>query len=79
MASEEDVITLVVKSHDLASLKFRLRWEHRPEKMRRQKAERSAEVVEDDFREVVGGITVSWESLAFDPVADGKMEHRSAR
>ena len=75
MPAEEDVIALVVQRYHLPALELRLRGEHGSEKVRCEKAERGAEVVEDEFGRVVRRVAVSGEAFSFDPVADGEVEH----
>ncbi len=51
-----------------------MRGEQTAEQMGGEDAEGSAEVVEDEFGEMVGGVSVTGEFFAFDPVGDGEVE-----
>lgn len=74
MPSEENVIALIMQRDDLAALQLGLRGKQAAEEMGGEEAERGAEVVEDEFGEMVGGVSVAGEFFAFDPVGDGEVE-----
>ncbi len=63
-----------MQRHDLSALEIGLRGEDCAEKMRRQKAERCAEIVKDQFRVVIGWSSMPGQLLSFDPVADAEVE-----
>ena len=45
--------------------------------MRREQTQRRAEIVQDEFGDVTGGIAVTGNLLAIHPVCERKVEHRS--
>ena len=79
MPTDEDVITLVVKCHDLAAFELRLRGEEPAEQVRCQKTQGSAEVVQDQLGPVFCGTTMTGKALALDPIADAEVEGWSNR
>lgn len=42
-----------------------------------QETKWGAEVVEDQFRDVAGAVSMAWELFAFDPVRDAEVEVRA--
>lgn len=77
MSSHEDVITLVMQRHDLAALQLRLWWEQRKEQARREQTEGRAEVIQDQLRVVVRGISVAGQLLALHPVCNAEVAGRA--
>lgn len=71
---KEYIIALIMQRHHLPSLQVRLRREHCTEEMCGEQAKGCAKVIEDEFWGVVCGITVSRQSSAFNPIADGEVE-----
>lgn len=63
-----------MQRYHLSALKLWLGREHRAEKMCGEETERRTEVVEDQFWHMLGGVSMTRETSAFDPIADTEME-----
>lgn len=74
MSPQKDVIPLIMQRHDLSTLEIGLRWEDCPEKVRGQKAERRAKIVEDQFRMVICRSSMAGQLLPFNPVTDAEVK-----
>lgn len=77
MATEEDVVALVVQCHHLAALQLRLDWKQSPKEMCSKQSKRSTEVVENEFWIVTSWVAMTGQLLGVNPVADGEVECRS--
>lgn len=74
MSTEEDIISLIVQCHDLATTELGPRREKRSKKMSGEETKRGPEIINDEFRGVRGGIAMARHLFSFNPIGDGEVE-----